>query len=123
METYMADKLFPEWKLWEQFASGSRQRALRDDSLIHTHPIITPIRHPDEIPVDTTRFRMKKSACCIVMLHSWLGDARFRQGIRTISRLMLLALLRQLICGILSRTIHATWQHSCRPGRLCQAIL
>lgn len=39
MQTYAADKLFPEWGMWEQFVVDDQQAALRLDSLRSSHPI------------------------------------------------------------------------------------
>lgn len=82
METYMTDRLFPEWKLWEQFTSGTRSRALSADALLHTHPIIMDIHDPTEITAGFDAISYEKSACLLVMLQYWLGDAAFKQGIR-----------------------------------------
>src|SRR5262249_36152184 len=49
VEYLATDHLFPEWKMWTQFAVDEQHRAFKLDSLEHTHPIEVPVHHPDEI--------------------------------------------------------------------------
>jgi aminopeptidase N len=39
MQTWAADLIFPEWKLWDQFVTDDLTSALRLDSLRSSHPI------------------------------------------------------------------------------------
>ena len=39
MQTWAADSIFPEWKLWDQFVTDDLSAALRLDSLRSSHPI------------------------------------------------------------------------------------
>merc|ERR1719401_1790466 len=47
-ENYAADKLFPDYQIWEQFASDTLAAALRLDSLKTSHPIQVPIGNAEE---------------------------------------------------------------------------
>lgn len=80
---YMAvDKIFPGWKMWEQFVTDEQQTALKQDSLINTHPIEAPINHPDEIRTIFDAISYSKGSSVIHMLHGYLGAQNFRDGLR-----------------------------------------
>src|SRR5579885_2758606 len=49
LETKMADKLYPEWKNWNDFLMYDTSPAMEGDSLQNTHPIQVEVRSPDEI--------------------------------------------------------------------------
>ncbi len=82
MEYLAIDKLFPQWRMWTQFASDDQQIALRADSLEHTHPVEVPVRHPDEIRTIFDTISYMKGASVIHMLHEFLGPEGFRDGLR-----------------------------------------
>ena len=44
-----ADRINPEWRLSEQFVTDALLRALHEDSLINSHPILVPVDDPAEI--------------------------------------------------------------------------
>lgn len=46
MQTWAADKIFPEWKLWDQFVTDDLAAALRLDSLRSSHPIQVSLKAP-----------------------------------------------------------------------------
>jgi aminopeptidase N len=80
---YMAvDHLFPEWKMWTQFAVDEQQTAMKLDALEHTHPIEVEVRHPDEIRTIFDTISYAKGASAIHMLHQYLGADMFREGLR-----------------------------------------
>lgn len=79
---YLAmDKLFPDWEMWTQFVVDDQQPALKLDALNNTHPIEVPIHHPDEIRSIFDSISYNKGASVINMLHSYLGDQAFRDGL------------------------------------------
>ena len=49
MQTYAADKIFPEWDFWSQFVVDDQATALSLDSLVSSHPVQVPIRHAEEV--------------------------------------------------------------------------
>ncbi len=82
MEYLAIDNLFPEWKLWTQFAVDEQQLALKMDALENTHPIEVPVKHPDEIRTIFDVISYQKGASVIHMLNDYLGADGFRDGLR-----------------------------------------
>jgi aminopeptidase N len=82
MEYLAIDDMFPEWKVWTQFAVDDLQLALKIDSLEHTHPIEVPVNHPDEIRTIFDAISYQKGASVIHMLQHYLGADGFRDGLR-----------------------------------------
>lgn len=82
MEYLAIDHLFPEWKLWTQFAVDEQQQALKLDALEYTHPVEVPVHHPDEIRTIFDAISYSKGASVIHMLHDYLGHDDFRDGLR-----------------------------------------
>lgn len=76
------DKLFPEWNIWERFATETQGIALRLDALANTHPIEVTVHHPDEIGEIFDAVSYSKGASVIRMLASYLGHNDFRDGLR-----------------------------------------
>ena len=82
MEYLAIDELFPEWKVWTQFAVDDQQLALKIDSLEHTHPVEVEVKHPDEIRTIFDAISYQKGASVIHMLQHYLGADGFRDGLR-----------------------------------------
>ncbi len=82
IEYLAVDHLFPDWDMWTQFIAGEQQSALKLDSLDNTHPIEVPINHPDEIRSIFDAISYNKGASVIHMLHGYLGEKDFRNGLR-----------------------------------------
>ncbi len=81
--SYLAvDKLFPEWKVWDQFIVDEQSMALNRDSLENTHPIEVKINHPDEIRTIFDDISYEKGASVITMLENFMGSKNFQAGIR-----------------------------------------
>lgn len=76
------DHLFPEWKVWTQFIVDEQGMALKLDALENTHPIEVEVRHPDEIRTIFDAISYEKGASVLLMLHDYLGDEAFRDGLR-----------------------------------------
>eukprot|EP00640_Fibrocapsa_japonica_P000353 CAMPEP_0113937194 /NCGR_PEP_ID=MMETSP1339-20121228/3867_1 /TAXON_ID=94617 /ORGANISM="Fibrocapsa japonica" /LENGTH=883 /DNA_ID=CAMNT_0000939869 /DNA_START=46 /DNA_END=2697 /DNA_ORIENTATION=- /assembly_acc=CAM_ASM_000762 len=81
-QTYAADALFPEWKMWEQFVNDDLSAALRLDSLRTSHPIQVPIYHASEVEQVFDAISYCKGACVVRMLHAVLGAEDFRRGLQ-----------------------------------------
>lgn len=82
MSWLAVDHLFPEWKVWTQFIVDEQGLALKLDALEHTHPIEVEVKHPDEIRTIFDAISYEKGASALLMLHDYLGDADFRDGLR-----------------------------------------
>jgi len=82
MEYLAIDHIYPEWKLWTQFAVDEQQSALKADALEHTHPIEVEINHPDEIRSIFDTISYQKGASAIHMLQNYLGAEGFQNGLR-----------------------------------------
>lgn len=82
MSWLAVDHLFPDWKVWTQFIVDEQGLALKLDALEHTHPIEVEVRHPDEIRTIFDAISYEKGASVLLMLHDYLGDEHFRDGLR-----------------------------------------
>ena len=81
--SYLAvDELFPDWKVWTQFIVDEQTIALKLDALDNTHPIQVTVNHPDEIRTIFDAISYEKGASVLHMLHQYLGDDDFRDGLR-----------------------------------------
>lgn len=81
-ETFVADALYPEWRLWEDFISTKKHSAYTNDCLATTHPIAGPIKNPARIASQFDRIAYDKSPVTIHMLEQHLGAEAFRDGLR-----------------------------------------
>nr|CAD7257222.1 unnamed protein product [Timema shepardi] len=72
--------LFPEYDIWTQFVTDTYIRALELDCLKNSHPIEVPVGHPSEIDEIFDDISYNKGASVIRMLHKYIGDEDFRQG-------------------------------------------
>ncbi len=82
IEYLAVDKLFPKWDIWTQFSTNELGVALRLDALFSTHPIEIPVHHPDEIGEIFDEVSYSKGASIIRMLADYLGEKKFRDGLR-----------------------------------------
>ena len=83
--TYMAlccqDDYRPEWRCFAAFARGKSQ-ALATDGLHATRPIEFPVRNPEESSAMFDVLTYEKGASVLWMIDAFLGDHRFRDGVR-----------------------------------------
>ena len=83
MPYIVINKLFPEWKIWEKFATDDLAHSLKLDALKNTHPVVeVQIHNPDEISEMFDAISYSKGATVIGMLASYLGEKDFRDGLR-----------------------------------------
>ena len=82
MSFYTRDHLFPEWRTWTQFIAQDYLTALGLDSLRSTHPIEVEVNHPREIREIFDAISYRKGASVIRMIADYLGEEKFREGIR-----------------------------------------
>jgi aminopeptidase N len=85
MEYKATDHFHPEWKIWLA-AQTARWSAMRLDSRVGTHPIVTPI--PDVFAAATAfdDITYQKGMAVIQMLEAYIGEEAFRDGVRNYLR-------------------------------------
>ncbi|XP_075533942.1 puromycin-sensitive aminopeptidase isoform X1 [Dermacentor variabilis] len=80
IEFLCVDHLFPKYHIWTQFVTNCYAQAMELDALQNSHPIEVPVRHPSEIDEIFDDISYHKGASVIRMLHNYIGDAKFREG-------------------------------------------
>ncbi len=81
MATMAADAFNTEWQRWVQF-SLERSAAFDVDSLEKTRPIEYPVRSPQDADGMFDLLTYEKGGAVLRMLEQYLGEDRFRDGIR-----------------------------------------
>ncbi|KAK6198853.1 alanine/arginine aminopeptidase [Scheffersomyces amazonensis] len=81
MSWYAADSLFPHWKVWESYVSGTLQQALSLDSLRASHPVEVPVKKVDQITQIFDAISYSKGSSLLKMVSKWLGEEVFISGI------------------------------------------
>ncbi|MGI8792487.1 MAG: M1 family metallopeptidase [Acidimicrobiales bacterium] len=81
MELLCVDSYRPEWDRWVSFSTG-RASAMTTDSTAHTRPIEFPVVAPAEADGMFDVLTYQKGASVVRMLERYLGEDRFRDGIR-----------------------------------------
>lgn len=81
-ENYVADLIFPDYQMWEQFPSDTLAAALRLDALKTSHPIQVPIAHAEEVEEVFDSISYCKGASVIRMAHAVLGHDAFQKGLQ-----------------------------------------
>jgi aminopeptidase N len=85
MENKATDRFHPEWTMWLQ-SESARQRAMRQDSKGSTHPVVQPVQSGEQADQAFDDITYRKGQAVIRMLESYVGDAVFKQGVRTYMR-------------------------------------
>lgn len=80
-ETACCAHFRPEWDRWTSFAS-SRGLALVVDGLVSTRPIEFPVVSPDDAEAMFDVLTYEKGGSVLRMLEQFLGEERFRDGVR-----------------------------------------
>ena len=80
MEHLCLDDWKPEWRVWDEFALGKAE-ALKIDALASTHPIESPVSHPDEASELFDVISYEKGCAVLHQLHEFIGGGTFRKGI------------------------------------------
>ena len=81
MGTKASDHFNPEWKLWIR-AAGAKEHAMALDARATTHPIQQPVATEAQAGDAFDEITYSKGQSFIRMLESWLGEEKFRDGIR-----------------------------------------
>mmetsp|Transcript_82526 Transcript_82526/g.238452 ORF Transcript_82526/g.238452 Transcript_82526/m.238452 type:complete len:886 (-) Transcript_82526:40-2697(-) len=82
MQTFAADKLHPEWHIWESYVGMEQQRALQLDALRSSHPIQVPIGAAETVEEVFDAISYCKGGSVVRMIYAVLGEAHFQQGLR-----------------------------------------
>ena len=80
-ENWAADKIFPEWTMWDQFTTGHLSYAMKLDSLKSSHPIQVPIRHAEEVEEVFDGISYCKGGSVVKMIKAVLGMKAFQTGL------------------------------------------
>jgi puromycin-sensitive aminopeptidase len=75
------DEMRPDWRVWDAFARA-RANAFEVDSLESTRTIEYPVASPDDASGMFDTLTYTKGGAVLRMLEQWLGEDRFRDGIR-----------------------------------------
>ncbi|MHB8328505.1 MAG: M1 family metallopeptidase [Acidimicrobiales bacterium] len=81
MELLCVDHFRPEWQRWVSF-SMERDVAMATDALHSTRPVEYPVGPPEEAQGMFDVLTYQKGASVLRMLERYLGESRFREGIR-----------------------------------------
>lgn len=81
MQTKATDHFNPDWRLWPR-ADRSKQEAMDVDARRTTHPIQQPVQDPAEAARAFDPITYAKAAAIIRMLEAYVGEDRFRDGVR-----------------------------------------
>lgn len=81
-QTYAANKVYPNYKMWDQFVSDDMFRAQGLDALRSSHPIQVPIRRAEEVEAVFDAISYSKGACVVRMCYELMGEEKFRDGLR-----------------------------------------
>jgi tricorn protease interacting factor F2/3 len=82
MATKFVDKLYPEWKLWDQFLEDTMNTAMSLDALRSSHPIDVKVNSPSEIREIFDAISYDKGGCVLRMLENFVTEKVFRAGLR-----------------------------------------
>ncbi|CAH0778351.1 unnamed protein product [Bemisia tabaci] len=75
------DSVEPKWHVMEQLVTNELHLVLTLDSLQSSHPVYTPVSHPDEISEIFDRISYGKGACLIRMMDHFLTTPVFKKGL------------------------------------------
>jgi aminopeptidase N len=81
MATKASDHFNPSWKKWLR-AAGSKELAMRLDARSTTHPIQQPVVSEAQAMQAFDEITYQKGQAFLRMLETWLGDTKFRDGLR-----------------------------------------
>ncbi|AGY58609.1 M1 family metallopeptidase [Gloeobacter kilaueensis] len=81
MSAKATDHFNPDWQIWLR-SSGSKNTAMLFDARRTTHPIQQPVTNPAEAASAFDEITYQKGQAVLRMFESYLGEDRFRAGIR-----------------------------------------
>lgn len=80
MQFLATDHFLPEYSVWKHFVSNQYSKGLKLDGLNNSHPVEVTINRPSEIDEVFDNISYFKGASIIAMLHNYIGDTAFRDG-------------------------------------------
>jgi puromycin-sensitive aminopeptidase len=87
--TWMAYKIVdqwrPSWRIWMDFEAG-KGAALALDAMVSAHPIRADVNNAEEAGESFDAITYEKGGAVLRMLEGFLGEGRFRDGIRLYMR-------------------------------------
>jgi puromycin-sensitive aminopeptidase len=87
--TWMAFKIVdawkPDWRVWLEY-DVAKAGALHLDALASTHPVRAEVHNADEATESFDLITYEKGGGVLRMIESWLGEEKFRAGIRLYMR-------------------------------------
>ncbi|MBV9659059.1 MAG: M1 family metallopeptidase [Verrucomicrobia bacterium] len=81
MGTKATDKLNPPWQVWLR-AHAAKEHAMTEDARPTTHPVQQPVKTERDAIDAFDAITYQKGQSIIRMIESWLGEEKFRDGIR-----------------------------------------
>eukprot|EP00397_Hematodinium_sp_SG-2012_P006175 GEMP01006203.1.p1 GENE.GEMP01006203.1~~GEMP01006203.1.p1 ORF type:complete len:870 (+),score=182.13 GEMP01006203.1:35-2644(+) len=82
MQELGADHIFPEWKVWEAFVSGTQAAALRLDAMRSSHPIQVPIKRAEDVEQIFDAISYCKGSSVVCLIYRALGPEAFQKGLQ-----------------------------------------
>ena len=82
MATKQTARRHPEWKPWLRAAAG-KEGAMRLDARATTHPIQQEVKTESQADDAFDEITYQKGQAVIRMIEEWLGEKKFREGIRS----------------------------------------
>ena len=84
MEYRVVDELFPDWRIWEEFAYRETGSALARDALPNVQPVRTEVNHPDELnSLFDPSIVYAKGGNLLNMARNLIGEYSFRAGLKS----------------------------------------
>jgi tricorn protease interacting factor F2/3 len=83
MSYKVADRIYPEWKMFDYFMLSRMEGALNGDSLEGSHPIDVEVKDPDSISEIFDEISYGKGGSILRMIENYVGSEAFRKGIGT----------------------------------------
>ena len=83
MQTYIINKIYPEWQMNERFIVDTQNPALKMDALESTHAIQVPIKHAEEVEEVFDMISYLKGASVVRFAYATLGENNFLKGLQS----------------------------------------
>jgi tricorn protease interacting factor F2/3 len=81
MDYKSTDRVYPEWKVWQDFVRTSTSGAMGRDALTKTHPIMAKVHDPEEIEELFDEISYGKGASILRMIEAYIGSENFKKGV------------------------------------------
>ncbi|XP_058986730.1 glutamyl aminopeptidase-like [Musca domestica] len=81
IENKGVEAVFPEWKMRDQFITGTLHGVLSLDATLGSHPIVQKVENPDQITEIFDTITYSKGSSIIRMLEDFLGSDNFEHAV------------------------------------------